>query len=109
MRLVDADEVIMLIKYYGKKAVSDGRKSLDPVDDIVTLILAVEMMPTVAAASGHMPTADKSELIEALRRLSVETGSLACLGCGHEHGCSVHGCALIKAAIKELNGTVKSE
>lgn len=51
-----------------------------------------------------MPTADKSELIEALRRLSVETGSLACLGCGHEHGCSVHGCALIQAAIKELSG-----
>lgn len=51
---------------------------------------------------------NKSELIEALGRLSVETGSLACLGCGHEHGCSVHGCALIKAAIKELNGTVKA-
>lgn len=34
--------------------------------------------------------------------------SLACFGCGHEHGCSVHGCALIKAAIKELNGTVKA-
>lgn len=25
-----------------------------------------------------------------------------------QHGCSVHGCALIKAAIKELNGTVKA-
>lgn len=25
------------------------------------------------------------ELIEALRRLKVQTGSLACLGCGHEH------------------------
>ena len=24
------------------------------------------------------------ELIEALRRLKVQTGSLACLGCGHE-------------------------
>lgn len=51
---------------------------------------------------------DKSELIKSLGRLSVEIGSLACLGCGHEHGCSVHGCALIKAAIKELNGTVKA-
>lgn len=25
------------------------------------------------------------ELIKALRGLKVETGSLACLGCGHEH------------------------
>ena len=26
----------------------------------------------------------REELLRALRRLSVETGSLACLGCGHE-------------------------
>lgn len=25
------------------------------------------------------------ELVNALRRLKVEIGSLACLGCGHEH------------------------
>ena len=24
-------------------------------------------------------------LLQALKRLRVETGSLACLGCGHEH------------------------
>ena len=28
------------------------------------------------------------ELVNALRRLKVETGSLACLGCGYEHNCS---------------------
>lgn len=27
------------------------------------------------------------ELIEALEQLKVQTGSLACLGCGHEHNC----------------------
>ena len=27
------------------------------------------------------------ELIKALGRLKVQTGSLACLGCGHEHNC----------------------
>ena len=38
------------------------------------------------------------ELIQALNRLKVETGSLACLGCGHEHNCGVHGCAVIREA-----------
>lgn len=33
------------------------------------------------------------ELIKALQRLKVETESIACLGCGHEHNCGIHGCA----------------
>ena len=44
------------------------------------------------------------ELINALERMESETGSLAdslcCLGCGHEHNCGVHGCAVIREAIK---------
>lgn len=39
-----------------------------------------------------------NNLVSALRRLRVETGSIACLGCGQEHGCSVHGCAIIREA-----------
>ena len=42
------------------------------------------------------------ELIKALRRLKVKTGSLACLGCGHEHNCSTAGCALLREAIAEV-------
>lgn len=42
------------------------------------------------------------ELIGALRRMAMETGSLNCLGCGHEHGCSIHGCAVLKAAAELL-------
>ena len=42
------------------------------------------------------------ELITALRRLKVETGSLACLGCGHEHNCDIHGCAIIREAAEKL-------
>lgn len=38
------------------------------------------------------------ELLQALARLRVKTGSLACLGCGHEHNCSTHGCAILRAA-----------
>ena len=39
-----------------------------------------------------------NDLLVALARLRVETGSLACLGCGHEHNCSTHGCAILRAA-----------
>ena len=43
------------------------------------------------------------ELIEALEHLKVQTtGSLACLGCGHENICNVQGCALIREAVNQL-------
>lgn len=42
------------------------------------------------------------ELIKVLRRLMVQTGSLACLGCGYEHSCGIHGCAVIRQAAERL-------
>lgn len=42
------------------------------------------------------------DLIAAVGGVKVETGSLACLGCGHEHGCSVHGCAILREAQERL-------
>lgn len=42
-----------------------------------------------------------NELITALQRLKVETGSIACLGCGHEHNCGIHGCAIIREATEK--------
>lgn len=44
-----------------------------------------------------------NELIAALRRMKVETGSLICFGCGHEHGCNTRGCALIREAADRLD------
>lgn len=41
-------------------------------------------------------------LLAALRRLKVETGSLVCLGCGYEHNCSVHGCHIMQIAAERL-------
>ena len=48
------------------------------------------------------------QLIKALLRLrlAINTGSLACLGCGHEHNCGINGCAIMRAAadrIEELS------
>ena len=45
---------------------------------------------------------DNKDLLQALRRLKVETGSIACLGCGHEHNCGIHGCAIIREAAEQL-------
>lgn len=39
------------------------------------------------------------ELIASLRRLKVQTGSLVCLGCGREHNCGVHDCAILREAV----------
>ncbi len=46
-----------------------------------------------------------TNLIGALKKLKVQTGSLACLGCYHEHSCGTRGCAIIRAAIEELEQT----
>lgn len=43
-----------------------------------------------------------NKLIKALQRLKVETGSIACLDCGHEHNCGIHGCAIIREAAEKL-------
>ena len=43
-----------------------------------------------------------NKLIKALQRLKVETGSIACLGCGHEHNCGIHGCAIIREEAEKL-------
>lgn len=42
------------------------------------------------------------ELLQALRSLQVETGNLACLGCGHEHNCGTFGCRIITEAFSRL-------
>lgn len=42
------------------------------------------------------------ELVSAIRRLKVNTGSLACMGCGHEHNCGVSGCAVMREAADRI-------
>ena len=39
------------------------------------------------------------DLLAALRRLKVQTGSLVCMGCGREHNCGIHGCAILRDTI----------
>lgn len=42
----------------------------------------------------------KDETVRNLRRLKVQTGSLACLGCGYEHDCGIHGCRIMREAAR---------
>lgn len=42
------------------------------------------------------------ELIRQLSRMKVQTGSLVCLGCGLEHNCGIHGCAVLRRAISAV-------
>ena len=45
----------------------------------------------------------REELIQALNRLKVQTGSLACLGCGYEHNCAAKGCRILREAAEQLS------
>lgn len=47
------------------------------------------------------------ELINSLNRLKVQIGSLACLGCGHEHNCGTCGCAIIREAADKLQAVAE--
>lgn len=42
------------------------------------------------------------ELITILRQRAEQIKDMNCLGCGHEHGCSVHGCAILRALAEKL-------
>lgn len=35
-------------------------------------------------------------MLRQLRRLAIERRPEACLGCGFENGCSLHGCAVLR-------------
>lgn len=43
-----------------------------------------------------------TDLVNAIRRLKVETRSLACMGCGHAHNCGVSGCAIMLEAAARI-------
>lgn len=52
---------------------------------------------------------DLDETLQALRELKMETGSLACMGCGHENNCGIHGCAILRRAEELLREQGKEQ
>ena len=49
---------------------------------------------------------ERKELARRLRKMAGTTGDLNCLGCGYEHNCGVHGCAVLKRAADLLDPAV---
>lgn len=54
-KYVDIASIKMQIRNYGKQAIDNGRTALDPVDDIVSIVEALDMIPAhcVAKADGE--------------------------------------------------------
>ena len=48
--LIGRKTAIEAIKNYGKDAISAGRETLDPVDDIVDMVRVIDALPAVDAA-----------------------------------------------------------
>lgn len=42
------------------------------------------------------------ELVRRLDQMSINTGTLNCFGCGHEHNCGTRGCAVLRDAADRL-------
>lgn len=55
---------------------------------------------------GRLTTMDFLTTLRAVKRMKVETGSMACLGCGFEHNCSVHGCAILRNAAEHMESAL---
>ena len=55
-------------------------------------------LPTCPGKREGETTVTDEKILQALKRLRVETGSLAYLGCGREHNCGTHGCAILRQA-----------
>lgn len=51
-------------------------------------------------ASNNHASRDLADLPLRLHELAIHTGDLkhSCLGCGYEHNCGIHGCAVLLAA-----------
>lgn len=44
-KYIECEKAIELVKNYGKGAISDGMKSLDPVDDIIAIVKGFDLLP----------------------------------------------------------------
>lgn len=51
---------------------------------------------------------NEETLLLELRRISC-LDNLRCLGCGYEHSCSTHGCAIINETVQRLETLTKSK
>ncbi len=46
-RYIDADKVVDAIKSYGKRAIDNNIRSLDPIDDIIEIVKTIDYLAEV--------------------------------------------------------------
>lgn len=98
------EAVLALKRYQGYEPMEDGnilKHSFDLTDETVdTLLSAIRTEPAGEPLTleqlQHMD--EQRELARRMREMAVNTGGLDCLGCGYEHSCGVHGCAVLRRA-----------
>lgn len=98
------EAVLVLKRYQGYEPMEYGnilKHSFDLTDETVdTLLSAIRTElagePLTLEQLQHMD--EQRELARRMREMAVNTGGLDCLGCGYEHSCGVHGCAVLKRA-----------
>lgn len=81
--LIERKEAIEAIKKYGKDALSAGRRTLDPVDDVVELCRVIDVLPAVDAAPvvrKHCDFCGRGKPIKAFTTLP---------DCGLQYGTSI--------------------
>jgi hypothetical protein len=66
-RYIDAEKVIECIKDYAQRAIEDGRKTLDSVDDIVAVLKIIYALPAAEIA----PTDEYERLAKELERVEA--------------------------------------
>lgn len=88
---IDRAKVKELIKNFGKGAVEDGQKKLDPVDDIILLAGAVDLIPAAEAAKvrhgkwDYIGTDKKGNVFrcsQCCSRIGLERETDYCPNCG---------------------------
>ena len=91
-----------------EEAIQDTKEFFDQCSPALQKELIEQKEVFELAITALRSTPEAGEPVECkgltvqLRRMSVETGSLACLGCGHEHNCGIHGCALLRQAAETI-------
>ena len=54
-----------------------------------------------------LTTMDYQKTMQALKRLRVDPGSLACFGCGLEHKCSTQGCDILRNVVGHMEAALE--
>ena len=107
------EAVLALKRYQGYEPMEDGnilKHSFDLTDETVDTLLSAmrtELSGETLTLEQLQHMDEQRELARRMREMAVNAGGLDfCWGCGYEHSCGVHGCAVLKRAADLLDPAV---